>query len=459
MIKHEFILENKYIVGTEGEIIGEYSFSIDSRDISAREAFVAIDGKNFRGVHFLEDCLKSGVKLVIVKKDEESVSVVERMASQGYSFSVVYAVDTMQYIQEMARIYLDKWKKENGGIVIGITGSNGKTTGKDMLFHILDAVEKGKVWRTYKNFNNHIGVPLTILGLKPEHKIVIVEMGTNHPGELKFLCDISPPDAGFITNIGESHLEFFHDKKGVFKEKRALYDATKENNGYFIINQDDAYLRELEPYENTLSYGKTGQDIKLIFLKNGFELDFKRERIKIENAFIKGRFNYFNMGMCVSLCQVLFPEKRDRVVEAANTFEPSDSNRSNWIKSDGKDIFLDAYNANPSSMMAALEFFIETVGRGEDSLFILGDMNELGERAAELHQKLGAFLLRQSVKKAIFIGCHADRYNEGFGGGAKCYDSLASFEREWPSFHGKYKKFFIKGSRSLQLESLIDIKE
>ena len=460
MIKHKVLLENKYVVGFEGEINGEYSISIDSRNILEEDAFVALDGENRRGIHFIENCLKAGVKLVIVSEDEESKAEIISLISRKYSFSVIYTKNTTQYLQELARVYLKIWKKENNGTIVGITGSNGKTTGKDMLFHIIEYIEKGKVWCTYKNFNNHIGVPLTILGLRSKHKFVIVEMGTNHPGELDDLCNISPPDAGFITNIGESHLEFFHDKKGVFQEKKALYRAIRKNNGYFVINQDDEYLKRLDAYEKSICYGKASKDIKLVFSKNGFELVFKkREKILIKNTHIKGRFNYFNMGMCVSLGLMLFPEQKEKVVEAANSFVPFDSNRSNWINRNGKEIFLDAYNANPSSMMAALDFFIETVGVKEEALFILGDMNELGARGAEFHQQIGAFLVEQGAKEVIFIGDYAHEYNKGFGKGAMCYSSLSSFTEDWPEHYLKHKKFFIKGSRSLQLESLIDIKE
>ena len=459
MITEKILTENKYVVGVDGVVEERYSLSIDSRSISSQDAFVALDGVSFRGIHFIEDCLKSGVGLVVVKKDGESEEIVKKMVSQGHRFSVVYAQDTLQYLQEVARLHLKDWRESAGGLVMGITGSNGKTTNKDMLVHILETVAPGKVWHTQKNFNNHIGVPLTVLGLDSRHKFVVVEMGTNHPGELKALCDISPLDAGFITNIGESHLEFFHDKRGVFKEKKTLYDAIRKNSGFFIINQDDSFLSELEIYEQSLSYGKSGKDITFVLVENGFELNVKGEVIKFENASIKGSFNYFNMGMCASLGMAIFPEKRDKIVEAVHSFESSDPNRSNWIRIDDKDIFLDAYNANPSSMMAALEFFIEKTQADNEVLFILGDMNELGPRTGEFHRKVGAFLAGYSAGEAVFIGRCAAEYNEGFGGGAKCYRSLSSFEQDWPEFYLRYKKFFIKGSRSLQLESLIDIKE
>ena len=459
MIQSDILIENEYVIGVDGVVRDAYSIAVDSRDISPKDVFVALDGTNFRGVHFIGDCLKSGAELVVVKKDDESESIVKKWRHQGHSFSVVYATDTTHYFQEVARLYLESWRARGDGIVIGITGSNGKTTGKDMLYHIFETIEPGKVWCTHKNFNNHIGVPLTVLGLKPEHKIVIVEMGTNHPGELRGLCEVSSPDAGFITNIGESHLEFFHDKRGVFEEKRTLHDAIKKNGGFFIVNQDDEYLKNLDVYEKSLSYGKTGKDAKFVLSKNGFELDFKGERIKFENESIKGGFNYFNMGMCVSLAMALFPRKRGEIIEAADSFVSSDPNRSNWIKNGEREIFLDAYNANPSSMMASLEFFIERTSGHEGSLFILGDMNELGAKAKESHQKVGDFLARQSVGEAVFIGRHAHEYNEGFGGNAKCYDSLSSFEKDWPRYYSKHKKFFIKGSRSLQLESLMDIKD
>ena len=459
MIQQEVLLGSKCIVDIVGEIRGEYSISTDSRNISSRDAFVALDGENFRGIHFIENCLKSDVGLVVVKKDKESEAAINKMISCGYSFSVIYVTDTTLYIQETARNHLKTWKKEVGGLVIGITGSNGKTTGKEMLRHVLEVLAPERVWCTHKNFNNHIGVPLTVMGLESHHKIVIVEMGTNHPGELRTLCGVCPPDAGYITNIGESHLEFFHDKGGVFEEKRTLYDAIKNNNGFFVVNQDDGHLKNLENYERSVSYGRTGKDAKFTLLKNGFELDFKGETIKFGNELINGGFNHFNMGMCVSLIMSLFPDKKGKAVEAVASFVPSDSNRSNWIELEGKEFFLDAYNANPSSMMVSLEFFIERTGGGGDSLFVLGDMNELGAGAGEFHRRLGAFLMEKGAKNAVFVGRHAPDYDKGFGGGAKRYDSLSSLEKDWSDILGKYEKFFIKGSRSLRLESLVDGKK
>ena len=456
MIKAETLVKNRYVVAFDKGIKGEYSITTDSRDITAADAFVALDGENFRGIQFVENCLQAGVELVIVKKDQESEAILKKLLSVGYIFSVIYTEDAISYLQELAKVFLDLWKRENAGTVIGITGSNGKTTSKEMLYHIIDTIAPGKVWRTHKNFNNHIGVPLTILALQPQHKFAIVEMGTNHPGELRVLCDICPLDAGFITNIGESHLEFFHDREGVFKEKRVVYDAICKSNGYFVVNRDDVHLKNLKG----TSYGETGEDVKFVFRESGFELKEKGKTWTFSNPRIKGKHNYFNMGMCASLGMLLFSDDKASVVKAVNSFVPSDPNRANWARIEERDIFLDAYNANPSSMMASLEFFVGQIEEDGHALFILGDMNELGIRAGEFHRKVGEFLSWQAVKKeVVFIGYYADQYNEGFGGGATCYETLSDFQEDWPKLYRKHKKFFIKGSRSLQLESLIDIKE
>ena len=452
MLDQKLLLEPSSAIESQGEIGGIYTLFTDSRGPQKGNCFLALDGPNFKGVHFLADCVKNQTKLVIVNNDEESRNAVKRNAPSG----VIYVKDTLLYLQELASIYLTHWKKVFGGQVIGITGSNGKTTVKEMLWHLLREVVGEAVWGSEKNFNNHIGVSLTVLGLKGHHRFLVLEMGTNHPGEIDRLCQIAPPDVGLITNIGDSHLEFFGDRAGVFAEKKALYQTVRNSNGPFLINIDDPCLKGLEIYTLSSTFGEKGGDFSLTLAQGRGELNFKGKSIFLENPRLVGNFNFFNMGMSAALLFMLFPTQEKKIVQGIKSFIPPANNRSCWVRRKGREIFLDAYNANPSSMREALEFFISQLGPGEKALFILGDMNELGPGAELFHREIGAMITRVPGD-AVFIGHFAKEYGQGFARKAHCYQDLPSFIQHWPSFYEGYKKFFIKGSRSLQLESLLDI--
>ena len=459
MIKQEILTTVSSVLKTVGEIEKDYHVFTDSRTLLPGGLFVALDGPHHRGVHFIDKCVDNEARVLVLKNDKESKDLVRERLKGFKKIGIIYVEDTLVYLQEIAREHLKEWKK-GGGQIIGLTGSNGKTTCKEMLLHLLQQIHKTEhIHATYKNLNNHIGVPLTLLKLTSKHRFGIIEMGTNHPGEIHKLCQIALPDCGFITNIGESHLEFLLDNQGVFQEKKALYNSIKKENGLFVINQDDLLLQSLAPYKHSVSYGTKGTDFQIRDChRRGFSLKVKSgEVLKIENPQINGDFNYFNLGQCVSLLLTLFPQKKQEILAGAATFSPPQNNRSTWIDSGKNKFFVDAYNANPASMEASLKFFLDL--KNDHSLVILGDMNELGDKSKEYHQKIGSLLKSRGCKKAVFIGRYRSFYNQGFGGEASCYKNLADFLEVWPSYLAKFKIFFIKGSRSLQLESLVAIKK
>lgn len=451
IIPAETMTNGTQVVEVVGSLGDGFCISTDSRGIDKKCAFVALDGPNHKGSDFAQDCLKKGVKVLVL--NENYRQVVSRLEKQ-YSFAVIYVKDTLKYLQELATVVSGKWQ-DRGGILIGITGSNGKTTNKEMLYHILSSIFPHQVSATVGNLNNHIGVPLTILSIDSDCKVAVVEMGTNHPGEMKVLCNIASPFSGFITNIGDAHLEFFGDREGVFAEKSVLYQAIKQKQGPYIINQDDEKLRILQKSNNTISYGRLGDDVKIEFVDNGLILKFKEDKFVVNNPRLSGTFNYFNLGMCMTLVMSLFPDKKNEIIEAAESFDPPQNNRTSWIERKGKRVFLDAYNANPSSMLASLTSFIKDQDIGK-SLFVLGDMNELGEKAEELHGQVGEFLRKKGIKNVIFVGRYCDFYKNAFGEGGQTYGSVDSLAEDWLSHFNKYKTIFIKGSRSLQLERLLD---
>ena len=183
---------------------------------------------------------------------------------------------------------------------MAITGSNGKTTHKELLKSLLGSVFPNKVFSTQGNFNNHIGVPLTILSVQDQHEILILEIGTNHPGEIKFLCDLINPDAGLITNIGSSHLEFFKNKEGVFQEKKELYNSIRQrNNGFFVANRDDPFLSRLEQYENFFFFSKSEEENFNYQLKeSGLIFNLNKKSYHVNNNHLFGEYNYANLFGC-----------------------------------------------------------------------------------------------------------------------------------------------------------------
>ena len=459
MVTYEMLVSNPHVssvLGSAGKDMGgEVSVSTDSRNITPDQVFIALDGPNHKGAYFVESCLQRGVKLVVVNDSEENRRNIDSLISSGHKFSTIFSSNTLLYFQELARMYSLKWQ-ENGGIVVAISGSNGKTTVKEMLHHLLPAVYPGRVSATEKNFNNHIGVPLTILSIPWDHKVAVIEMGTDHSGELETLCKIASPTCGLLTNIGESHLKSFGNRKGVFEEKSALYDAVRSVGGTYIVNEDDDYLRTLSRWDRAVSYGREGRDIKVDIAPDGLVLTTKTGKVGIKNDKINESFNYFNLGLAVSLVISLFPGREDDIAVSAASFIPPQNNRTTWLEVDGKNVFLDAYNANPSSMIESIKAFIDRVGDIESSLFILGDMKDLGETTEVAHRRVGKLLKERGAKNVVCVGESCPFYEEGLGRSVKHYGKVEELSRDWGKYLDSYDTFFIKGSRTLQLESLLD---
>ena len=444
MVANKLFTKPQSFLKSFGELSeGPLDLSWDSRTHEKGQAFIALKGDNFDGSNFIEEVIARGCPLVIGAKNLRDI----------YPQTVFIEVsDTIKYIQELAHLHLLDWKKEDK-IVIGITGSNGKTTTKEMLAHLLNAAHPGKVHKTTGNFNNHLGVPFTLLGLENEHSIAIVEMGTNHPGEIKFLCELACPNNGIITNIGPAHLEFFRTVENVFAEKRELLDFAK-GKGFFVINRDDPYLGRVNPFKGLISFGEKN------IAHNQINLDTPEGKVTLLNKHLLGRHNFENLALAFLLSYYLFPQERDKFIVAASNFTPL-KNRSSWIEKGEKKFFLDAYNANPVSMKASLNAFVKFTETNnislKDCLFILGDMNELGKDAELFHQNMGSHLKDLSAINVAFLGRYSGSYGKGYKNASKIYLNKLGLEKDWPKLLKSFKYFFLKGSRSLQLESLVDI--
>ena len=314
----------------------------------------------------------------------------------------------------------------------------------------MDNTFPGEIICTQKNNNNHLGVPFSLFQINSKTRFAIIELGSNHPGEIEVLCKIAIPDLGVTTNIGATHLEFFETLENVFKEEATLghYSDT------FFKNEDDAYLKNFHSENELLSFGENGVHFKFSFPSTD---SVSVNEQTIENLNITGKHNLINLALAFSMARFLVPEQSNSFLKAACTFVPT-ANRSQWLEWKNKKVFLDAYNANPSSMKVAVEGFIGRVHDTEKTLLILGDMNELGEDAAKFHESLGKYLGENFPKsRKVFIGNRAQEYAVGCQGKYECFGSVQEASSRLNTIVQQVDYLFIKGSRSLQLETILDI--
>ncbi len=463
MVLSKTITSLKCITQIEGAFPSKnFSIATDSRTYKSGELFVALEGGNFNGALFLESVWKQGCAVGVCR---DCASNRELVANKiGEKITMIWVQDTLVFLHELAAKHIRDWQKSRNisRNIIGITGSNGKTTCKEMLFHFLDGLYPGKIFSTYKNFNNQIGLPLTILQLENCHEHIILEMGTNVPGEIKILSEIANPNMGLITNIGDAHLETFQNRDGVFAEKRALYDFINSNplsEKNFLINGSDKYLQKLEDHSWTSRIGAKGKYQIKVF-DSYVDVVLEGKKYTLRNSMLLGDHNFSNLGICFILSAMMFPGSVESLVKIANGFIPKDG-RSTWINFEGAEIFFDAYNANPSSMRSAVDGFVGfCMKKGvalDRCLFVLGDMNELGDQSAGFHRDMGQHLAQVGVQNAAFIGVHSSAYNLGFANAGTLFKEAKEYKNgAWRDALDRFDYIFIKGSRSLQLELLIE---
>lgn len=449
-LKELFSIENVKLIGHQPDL-KELSFYTDTRHYKNENVFIAIEGERFKPLEFIQNVPKN--VLIICSENTFNVKIINE--NKDRTFLLVN--DSTKILSDITSLISEKIKSL-GGVVIAISGSNGKTTTKEMLYHILKNVDESIC--TQKNNNNHIGVPLTIFQAKKITKYCIVELGSNHPGEIKYLVDQLIPDIGVCTNIGETHLEFFGNVQSVFKEESYLVKYLLDNNKSAFINCDDQFLESLSKNSKSINYGKT--------IKGGYEfkLGLKEAKILInnevlscDNESITGEHNFFNMLLAMSICHKLGIKKAD-IEKHAKTFIPT-QNRSQWIDVNKVSVFLDAYNANPSSMKAAiLGFKDECIKKNlnkDQFALILGDMNELGDDSAKYHVEIGRFCAENGFMNLYFVGRYAHDYNKGCNYLGTEFLDTEQLKNKINSILPMHKAVLIKGSRSLQLESAVDI--
>ena len=406
----------------------------DTRTVSKGNLFLCLRGNNFNGNKFAKEALEKGASFVIVDEKEYQLND-----------QCIIVEDTLRTLQKLAYFHRQKLNIP----ILGITGTNGKTTTKELVYAVLS--ERYSVYATKSNLNNHIGVPLTLLSIDPnDAEIAIVEMGANHTGEIKELCQIAQPDYGIITNIGRAHLEGFKTIDGVIQTKKALYDAVKEKGGTVFVNVDDELLMSLSEGINHITYGKRG-DYRGELLPGNLYLTFNLPdySMKIQTQ-LTGDYNFSN-AMAAIAVGLHFNIPIENVKSALESYKP-DNNRSQIIYKGNKTIIIDAYNANPSSMLAAIENLlrISTLHKA----VLLGDMFELGTESLAEHQKIVDMLKNSEIKQVYLLGEIFSKTNADTFWKYTNYNCLANILKEQLPDE---VTILIKGSRSMKMECFLDV--
>ncbi len=418
----------------------EQKICTDTRKLEAGSVFFALKGGNFNANEFAQKAIDAGCSLAVV--DEEKYVTNEK---------IVLTQDVLKALQQLATHHRRQFKIP----FLAITGSNGKTTNKELINAVLS--KKYDILATVGNLNNHIGVPLTLLNLKQEHEFAIIEMGANHQNEIDELCHIAEPDFGMITNIGKAHMEGFGGVEGIKKGKSELYKYIKTKNGKVFVNGDDEVLYELAFNNDKITYGckklydvigkdcTNSETVSMKFTTRYGEKDFNK--LPFINTQIVGSYNFIN---CLAATCVgnYFKVEDELVKEALENYLPN-MNRSQLVKTGRNTILLDAYNANPNSMVAAIENFANY--RSEKKLLLLGDMFELGEYSRDEHQKIVNLLQEKKLKDVVLVGDEFFKLETDQFKKFKTTQECLTYLKE---LHVSDNTVLIKGSRGMKMEIL-----
>ncbi|MCB0704966.1 MAG: UDP-N-acetylmuramoyl-tripeptide--D-alanyl-D-alanine ligase [Saprospiraceae bacterium] len=408
---------------------------IDSRKVEAGVLFFALKGDRFDGHDFAGKALEDGAAFAVVQ---------DAQLAEGND-QMLLVEDTLTALQDLATFH----RRKLAVPVLAITGSNGKTTTKELVAAVLQA--RYPVLATFGNFNNHIGVPLTLLKARPEHEILIIEMGANHVGEIAALCRIAEPSHGLITNIGKAHLEGFGGIEGVKKGKSELYQYLANSNGIAFVNQDEDFLEALsDAVEKRVFYaGGTGKFAATVVRESPFlEVSFDPDN-RIQTHLI-GIYNFPNILTAIAIGQY-FKVKDTQIVEAISNYIPN-NNRSQLIQLADCLVILDAYNANPTSMTRAIQAFAERPEKRKWA--ILGDMLELGIYSESEHKALLKLAKAQGFEQLITVG-PAFR-NAALTAGIPHFMDVHALKIWWDAQDRTSVCALLKASRGIRLEQLIN---
>lgn len=403
-----------------------YSVSTDSRNVISNSMFFALKGNLFNGNMFAEQAYRNGCRYCVIDQEEFKLND-----------DFLLVDDVLLTMQNLARYHISKLDIP----ILCLTGSNGKTTTKELISAILSSTYN--ISSTKGNFNNEIGVPITLLSIDPHSKLAVVELGANHIGEIDFLSNMAQPKYGLITNFGKAHLEGFGSEEGVVKGKLELFEYVKKSNGKLFINNADDIQVAFKDVRH-LSYGfNSDVEVKLLDDTPFVKLDF--EGIVI-NSNLVGSYNYDNIAAAIAV-GIEFGVSINRIKKSIESYIPN-NNRSQIINTKNNIVLLDAYNANPTSMEAAIKSFVKR--KEKNKVLILGDMLELGKYANVYHASIVDLIKKYQFKSVYFIGKKFKEIEKKSFLNKKDFLSFIKTNPIEKSF------VLIKGSRGFKLEEILD---
>ena len=387
----------------------------DSRKVTPGSIFVALKGEHFDGNAFVEQARKDGAEYIISGEN------------------------ALAELQDLARA----WRRELGLPILGITGTNGKTTTKELCAAVLST--KYNLYYTQGNLNNQLGVPLTLLSITRAHEMAIVEMGASHPGDIKELVEIAEPDYGLITNVGKAHLQGFGSFEGVKRTKAELYDFLLAHGGLIFRNADNPHLEEME--KKSLESLKTLRSLETVLYHTG---------VMPEGTHLVGGYNAENVSAAICVGEY-FGVSQEEALAAIRAYVPS-NNRSQLMQTDKNTVVIDAYNANPTSMQAAINAFdnlqmLQSSNLQMPKAYILGAMRELGEYSHLEHQNIVNMLLERKADKVLLVGAEYKETTAPY----PVFDDVEALCRHLEQEPLSGYRILLKGSRSNQLEKVIPL--
>lgn len=400
----------------------------DTRKIINGSLFFALSGANFNGNEFIQKALDAGCAYAVC--DDNSI--------QGDN--IIQVQNSLKALQDLATYHRNKFNIP----VLAITGTNGKTTTKELLAEVL--LRKYNLLFTQGNLNNHIGVPLTLLKLRKEHDFALIEMGANKLGDIKELCEIANPDLGMITNIGTAHIEGFGSNEGIVNTKSEMYQFLIKKDSLLFLNNNEPYLKPLlNGYDKVYEFGG-GTNLNFVLDETKYELELVIEGNKIKTKLF-GKYNANNVLTAYTV-GVYFGIDKSQIIQALEAYEPNNNRSQIKITEKGNQLILDAYNANPSSLNLAIDEMLKKSG---DKIFIVGDMKELGVVSEEEHKNVIKKLIA-SGEMSFLVGSEFSKYN---------FSDIKSFENVDELIKSQVLsslinvQILIKGSRGIKLEKVV----
>ena len=405
--------------------------STDSRKVKKNDIYFSLKGPNFNGNEFAKSAIEKGACYAIVDQKEY---VIDK--------SYILVEDCLKTLQNLANYH----RKNSKAKIIGLTGSNGKTTSKELIFSVLK--NKFKTIATTGNLNNHIGVPLTLLSIKEDTEIAIIEMGANHLKEIETLSNIADPDYGYITNFGKAHLEGFKNLEGVIKGKSELYNhLINKSRLIFINNRDKKQVELTKEYSNKFTFGEQNSDSIFSVKSINPKINISIDNILIESNLF-GQYNIDNIAAAICIGKY-FNLDNENIKAGIERYIP-ENNRSQIIKKGSNKIILDAYNANPTSMQLALSSFNDM--KEEKKIVFIGDMFELGENSHQMHQEIVYTIEKMNFDQTFIIG---DLFNKTkHSSNIKSFKNLNDLKGNMDEISNS--AILIKGSRGMKLENILD---